>query len=75
MSLVSLAINHKLRPTYRRIGHTVGEFVADKMNAEDEQRRKIIAISEKTASIGMSLGCSLLTADAVGIIQTIVTPQ
>ena len=40
MSLISLAINHKLRPTYRRFGHRVGEIIADAVEADPKQRER-----------------------------------
>jgi hypothetical protein len=66
MTFLSMYINHKLRPTYRQWGHDIGERIADTFAVNDEQRQKIIKISTVTTSVGMSLGCALLTADAVG---------
>ena len=69
MTLLSLAIDHTLRPAYQRIGRSVGEMVADAVGAEGDQRQKIINTSTMAASVGLSLGCACLTANAVGFIH------
>lgn len=69
MSLISIAINYKLRPKYRSIGHSVGEFIAEVTEADATQREKIIKASEKTACMGLSLLCAAATADAVGFVH------
>lgn len=69
MTFVSLVINHKLRPKYRQIGTNMGKFIADAVAADDEQREKIIRISTKAATVGLSIGCAVLTADAVGLVH------
>lgn len=71
MSLISLAINHKLRPTYRRFGHRVGEIIADAVEADPTQREKIIYVSEKAASMGLSLACAVAVADHAGILHAL----
>jgi hypothetical protein len=73
MSFVSLIINYKLRPTYRRIGVSAGEKIADAVNADEKRRQKIVNVSAKTASVGLSLGCSILTADAAGFLHAVAT--
>jgi hypothetical protein len=73
MTFVSLVINHKLRPKYRQIGTNVGKFIADAVDADNEQRLKIIRISTKAATIGLSVGCAVLTADAVGMVHAVAT--
>lgn len=69
MTFVSLVINHKLRPKYREIGANLGKFIADAVDADNEQRQKIIRISAKATTIGLSVGCAVLTADAVGLVH------
>ena len=69
MTFISMAINYKLRPTYRKIGASVGEFIADVTDASPAQRQKIISTSAKAASIGLGVGCAVLTADAVGMVH------
>jgi hypothetical protein len=66
MTFVSMYINHKLRPTYRQWGHDLGEHIANTFAVNAEQRQKIIKISTVATSVGLSLGCAVLTADAVG---------
>jgi len=73
MTFVSLVINHKLRPKYRQIGTNVGKLIADAVDADNEQRLKIIRISTKAATIGLSVGCAVLTADAVGMVHAVAT--
>lgn len=73
MSLISMAINHKLRPKYRSIGHSVGEFIAEVTEADAAKRDKIIKASERTASVGLSLLCAAATADAVGFVHALST--
>jgi len=68
-----MAINHKLRPKYRSIGHSVGEFIAEVTDADAAQREKIIKRSETTASLGLSLLCAAATADAVGFVHALST--
>lgn len=73
MTFVSLVINHKLRPKYREMGTNLGKFIADAVDADDDQRQKILRISEKAATIGLSVGCAVLTADAVGLVHAAAT--
>jgi hypothetical protein len=73
MTFASLYINHKLRPTYREWGRSAGERIADAVGADAEHREKIIKISTVTTSVGLSLGCAVLTADAYGLAHAAVT--
>jgi hypothetical protein len=73
MTFASLIINHKLRPKYREIGTNVGKFIADAVGADDERRQKIIKVSAKAAAVGLSVGCAVLTADAVGLVHAAAT--
>jgi hypothetical protein len=73
MTFVSMYINHKLRPTYRQWGHSLGERIANVVDADPAQREKIITRTTIATSVGLSLGCALLTADAVGFVHAAAT--
>jgi hypothetical protein len=73
MTFVSMYINHKLRPTYRQWGRSLGERIANAVDADPAQREKIIKRTTVATSVGLSLGCALVTADAYGFMHAAAT--
>jgi hypothetical protein len=73
MTFVSMYINHKLRPPYRQWGRNLGERIADAIDADPAQRERIIKRTTVATSVGLSLGCALVTADAYGLMHAAAT--
>ncbi|MFF3330512.1 hypothetical protein ACFYWX_13285 [Streptomyces sp. NPDC002888] len=71
MSGVSIVINRALRPVKNAIGEGIGEAIADVAGAEGKSRERIVNNSRRAFNVGSSLAISVMTADAIGVVDAV----